>query len=87
MIPVLLVGLRLGRFPLWIPLFLLWPLVLVLFLLAFPFLFIYSIFRMGLRAFGFWFLGLPRIYVLICSLRGLRVSVQSPGKRIAISLV
>jgi hypothetical protein len=64
----MLVGLRYGRIPLWVPVFLLWPLALALFLLAFPFLFIYTLFR-------------------LCALRGLRISVQAPGRRFAISLV
>jgi hypothetical protein len=83
----MLVGLRYGRIPLWVPVFLLWPLALALFLLAFPFLFIYTLFRLGLRAFRFWFLGLPRAYAFLCALRGLRISVQAPGRRFAISLV
>ena len=87
MIPVLLVGLRLGRIALWIPMFLLWPLILALFVLAFPFLLVYSVIKVGLAAFRLWFLGVPRAYLLLCSLRGFRVSVESPGTRMGITLV
>ena len=87
MIPVLLVHLRLGRLRLWLPVFLVWPLLLALFILVFPFAFIYSLLKLRLRAFQAWFLGVPQVYSLLCALRGVRVLVRDPRTRFEISCI
>jgi hypothetical protein len=72
--------------PLWIPLFLLWPLALVLLLVLSPFLLVAAAVMWG----GAWCRRLPRVaWVLLrClgSLRGLELDFQKGGERVRISM-
>jgi len=74
------------RAPLWIPLFLLWPLALVLLLLLSPFLMVAAAVMWG----GAWCRRLPRVaWALarcVCSLRGLEVDFRKGEERFFISM-
>jgi len=83
MIPPLLIYVRVGRAPLPLPVFLLWPLLLVLFFFAavvLPLLPVRGT-TIGGRAL------LPfRLWRALCATRGLRVGVQAAdGRRLAIA--
>ena len=62
---------------LWLPLILIWPLVLVLVLAIWSVLLVVAVFRGGFRR---AFLLLPWAWVLFCAARGLRVDVRKPGE-------
>lgn len=77
MIPPSLLYLRIQRVGLWLPLFLLWPLAL---LLA-PLVLVFGLFsRKPLR---FWIEG----WRFTCALRGTLIEVEQPGQRIKIKIV
>jgi hypothetical protein len=67
-----------SRFRLWLPLFLLWPIALVLLLLLLPFVVLAQIILRltgtGINLFRIFF----GLYGVICALRGLLVNVDSP---------
>ena len=69
------------RFRLWLPLFVLWPVFLVLFLVALPFLAIAEIvFRVrGIRIRLFRMIG--GVFSVLSSLRGTEIKVRSPAKQ------
>ena len=60
----------------WLPLFLLWPLLLVLALMLFPFVLVASL----VVWYKDWgkplFLFYPAVYHLFCALRGLRIDIR-----------
>jgi hypothetical protein len=67
-----------------IPLFLIWPLVGLLALLALPLLFIYALFvDNGIRKAGVF---TAQSYALVCSLHGLRVNVDDATNKISVSV-
>ncbi|MGZ3649691.1 MAG: hypothetical protein ACXVB9_03510 [Bdellovibrionota bacterium] len=62
---------------LWLPIFLLWPLAL----LIAPFLMLLGLFTLQpIRS-------VVLFYGLLCALRGLRVQVEHPGQRIKIQII
>lgn len=77
MIPPSLLYLRVQGFALWLPLFLLWPLAL---LLA-PFLLLASLFTRDPLRFS------AESYRLCCALRGTDIEVEQPGQRVTIRII
>jgi hypothetical protein len=74
------------RFGLWLPLFLIWPLVLVLGLALWPLLLIAS-FVLWDRGWGKpLLLGGPALFELLCALRGLKVNIKQDSQQVLISL-
>lgn len=73
-------------FPLWIPLFLLWPLALAVLLILAPFLLVAAVVLWG----GAWCRRLPRagcaLLRCLCSLRGLELDFRKGEERVRISL-
>ncbi len=69
------------RFRLWLPLILLWPLALLVFILLIPFLVILSLLDSRSRKLT---AAIPALYRTICSLRGLRVDIVEEDERIFI---
>jgi hypothetical protein len=66
---------------LWLPLFLVWLLLLPLFVLALPFLFVASL------VFGFRLLrSLGAVLAVLAGFRGANVEVENPGARIFVKL-
>jgi hypothetical protein len=66
---------------LWLPLFLVWLLLLPLFVLALPFLFVASL------VFGFRLLrSLGAVLAVLAGFRGTNVEVENPGARIFVKL-
>lgn len=77
MIPPSLVYLRIQKFGVWLPLFLLWPLALILA----PFVLIASLFTRAPPSF------FVEAYRVCCALRGTLIDVEQPGQRIEIRIV
>lgn len=80
MIPPFLIRIKIQEegksdFGLWVPFFLLWPLILPLLLLVYLFLLLVSLFR--LRP-GRGILSVTALWALFCALRGLSVDVSGP---------
>jgi len=72
-----------GRnFGLWLPLFLLWPIVLIVAIILLPIILLVSIcqFLTGNRQ--PLILALPRFISVICALRGMKVDLQSPDETV-----
>jgi hypothetical protein len=66
---------------LWLPLFLIWLLLLPLFVLALPFLFVASL------VFGFRLLrSLGAVMAVLAGFKGTKVEVENPGARIFVKL-
>lgn len=86
MIPPLVMWLKIQWFGVWIPLFLIWPIVILLLLLVLPFVFI------GLAVAGrisqFW--KVLRVifaaYLMICAVRGLRIDIHKEHRTFEIYL-
>ena len=73
------------HFGLWLPLFLVWPLLLVLGLVLWPLLLIGAI-VLWHRGWGkTLLLGGPALFRLFCALRGLKVEVKQPSEKVLIS--
>jgi len=76
---------RRRRFGLWLPLFLIWPVIMVLGLVLLPLLLICAVF---LWPFGWGRLllfGGPVIFSLLCALRGLKVEVNQSSGQVLVS--
>ncbi len=74
------------HFSLWLPLFLLWPLLLVLGLLLLPLLLIAAVI-LSYRGWGIPLLLLgPTIFGLLCAMRGLKVEIGKNSEQAFISL-
>ena len=74
------------NFSLWLPLFLLWPLLLVLGLLLLPLLLIAAVI-LSYRGWGIpLLLAGPAIFGLLCALRGLKVEIGQNSEQVFISL-
>ena len=80
MIPPMVMWIKIQWFGMWVPLFLLWPIVLVLLLIALPFVFLgmliagrisrfWQVIRLVLAAYG-----------MVSSLRGLRIDIHREDK-------
>jgi len=73
------------RFGLWLPLFLVWPLIMAFVLLLYPLVLVCAAI--------FWFRGWgkplllsgPALFGLFCALYGLRVEVNQPSQQVLIS--
>ncbi len=61
---------------LWLPVFTLWPLVLIFLLIAMPI----AVFFTGYERVRQAFVALPAVLQTVCCLRGTRVEVRDPGK-------
>lgn len=76
-------------FALWLPLFLIWPIVLVFllatFLILLPFALLAIIFTWQLEWWRPMLLGVPGLFRLLCYLPGLKVDVESSGGRVFIA--
>ena len=87
MIPPMVMWIRFGWFGLWIPLFLLWPIVLVLWLFFLPFVFL------GMAVAGrisrFWKVIQLTLaaYEMVCAAKGLRVEVRGDRTTFEIYLI
>jgi len=84
MIPPMLMRVRVKErgkkgFRLWLPLFLIWPLGLLVFLLSLPFLVVLSVFHSKSRR---MVIALPALFRTICGLRGLRVEVEDDEEEV-----
>ena len=74
------------NFGLWLPLFLFWPLALLLALLLFPFVLVAAV--------VFWYRGWtkpllltgPSLFMLFCAVRGLEVDIKQGSEQFLISL-
>jgi len=73
------------HFGLWLPLFLVWPLLLVLGLVLWPLLLIGAIVLWKRGWSKPLLLGGPAIFRLFCALRGLKVEVKQPSEQVLIS--
>lgn len=75
------------RFSLWLPLFIIWPILLLLFLIVGPLVLLalwaaYFFFSCRINPFTLFF----EFYLLMCGLRGLRVDVQEPRKQSVVQI-
>jgi hypothetical protein len=77
MIPPSLLYLRIGSFGLWLPIFLFWPLGL----LIAPFLLLAGLFSRKPIRFT------VEAYRLCCAFRGTRIDIEQPDQRINIKLI
>jgi len=74
-------------FGLWLPLFLLWPLVLILFVVLSPLLLI-AIIILWPSGWGKWTLQILKVALgVLCSMRGLRVDILDHDNKVFISVV
>ena len=89
MIPPLFLRLRIQnshrRFGLWLPLFLIWPPVLLLGLALFPFVLVLAVLMWPSGWGRPLLLTGPATYRLVCALRGLLIDVHSPPEQVYIS--
>ena len=81
MIPPMMMRVRVDRagrrrLGCWLPLFLLWPILLILFVLLLPFLLVVCLFPRWGRRMRTTFRGLPVLWKAVCALRGLTVDVS-----------
>jgi hypothetical protein len=75
------------NFGIWLPLFLLFPVVLVLFLILSPFILI-AVIILWHKGWGKLVLfSLVAAFVACWSLKGLKVDVQEPNERVLISII
>ena len=72
------------RFPIWVPLFLLWPVILFLALLIIPFLFLISFF--GPRGPAWAVETVRAFYSILCATRGLKVDVGNSSEKVFVSI-
>ena len=76
MIPPMVMWLKIQWFGIWIPLFLLWPIVLVLLLLATPLVFIGMAITGNISRFWIAIRIVLAAYKTICATRGLRIDIH-----------
>ena len=87
MIPPMIMWIRFRWFAIWVPLFLLYPIVLALWLLIIPFIFL------GMTVTGrisrFWKVIQLTLatYVMVCAMRGLQIDVRSDRTTFQIHLI
>jgi len=86
MIPPTVMWIKVQWFGIWIPLFLIWPLVIVLLALTLPFIFV------GMAIVGrisrFWMVIriILAAYKMVCSVRGLRIDIHKEDRTLEIYL-
>jgi len=89
MIPPLFLRIRIGnskrRFGLWLPLFLIWPPVLLLGLALFPLVLVLAVLLWPWGWGRTLLLTGPAMYRLCCGFRGLLIEVHSPPEQVYIS--
>ena len=88
--PPLIMGLHVKRegrmgIRLWLPLFLVYPLLVVLALLLLPLLLIVALLLLPLGWSWAVIMVCPRLYGVICALRGLKVDIKKKDERIFVS--
>ena len=76
MIPPMVMWFKIQWFGIWIPLFLLWPIVLVLLLLATPLVFIGMAITGNISRFWIAIRIVLAAYKTICATRGLRIDIH-----------
>ena len=75
---------RKHRFGLWLPLFLIWPLLLVLGIILLPFLLIAAVLLWHLWWVRPLLFGIPVLFQLLCALRGLKVEIEQNSERVLV---
>ncbi len=76
MIPPMIMWLKIQWFGIWVPLFLLWPIVLVLLLLILPLVFIGMAIAGRISRFWIALRLVLAAYTMVCALRGLRIDIH-----------
>ncbi len=85
MIPPILMRIRIRRIGLWLPVFLVWPILLVLWLLLLPFVLVWAVATGRLRR-GWLMVLAPVVYRVICAMRGFQVDVRDDQNTVQISI-
>ena len=76
MIPPMVMWIKIQWFGIWLPLFLLWPIVLVLLMLILPLVFLGMAIAGRLSRFWMVLRIILASYSMICSVRGLQIEIQ-----------
>ncbi|MGD8238121.1 MAG: hypothetical protein PVH68_06180 [Armatimonadota bacterium] len=71
---------------LWLPLFLFWPILLLLAIALLPMVLLVALICRGLRGAGRALLGAWYLYATVCSLRGLTIEVSGEGDEVLVSV-
>lgn len=91
MIPPVLMRLKTGRFGLWVPVIVLWPLLLFLEILLWPVMVLVGLAMIPVKGWGWgkgMILMIPWINGLMCAMRGFSLQVQSgDGRTVDIGFV
>ena len=87
MLPPSVLQIRIGRFGLWIPLILIWPLAAVLWLLVLPLLLLVAVLTFRWRWVVPMLLLGPALFRLFAAFRGLEVDVQSNSSRVRVTFI
>ncbi len=74
------------HFGLWLPLFLIWPLMLVIFLALSPLILVLAIILWPSGMGKPILLAGPVLFRIFCALRGFEVNVEQPSERVLISI-
>ena len=69
----------------WLPLFLIWPIVLIFAIILFPFVLLFAIFQLLFKHHMKILLVGPYMYNVICKLRGLLVDVNSSRETVFVN--
>ncbi len=86
MIPPMVMWFKVQWFGMWIPLFLLWPIVLVLLVLLLPLAFLGMAIAGRLSKFWVVLRIILASYSMICSMRGLQIEIQKENSTLEIYL-
>ncbi len=86
MIPPMVMWFKVQWFGMWIPLFLLWPIVLVLLVLLLPLVFLGMAIAGRLSKFWVVLRIILASYSMICSMRGLQIEIQKENSTLEIYL-
>ena len=74
------------RFRLWLPLFLIWPLVALLVLASSPLIAVLAMVMWRRGRGKALLLAIPALFRVFCNLRGLRVEIQNTTERVSIAI-
>jgi len=85
-IPPMVMWFKVQWFGMWIPLFLLWPIVLVLLVLLLPLVFLGMAIAGRLSKFWVVLRIILASYSMICSMRGLQIEIQKENSTLEIYL-